>query len=183
MGEKMNINQIRAKKENEKDAYIMMKNFIKKPTLLKASHFKPGQIIMFSYAAKYDKNPYDASPLLFVLGRNRKHTIGINFGWIPPVLRKGIMGMIMSKRNIKNMEKGKDLHIPKLLVKRIFRMGVPAFRKYINKRISPKGVVVPHTMYPKVVDLRAEHFIGISSEDAWKIAVKKLKANKKRTKR
>ena len=65
MGEKMNINQLRTKKENEKEAYIMMKNYIKKPTILKAGDFKPGQIIMFSYAAKYDKNPYDASPVSY----------------------------------------------------------------------------------------------------------------------
>jgi hypothetical protein len=166
--------------DSEKEAHIMMKEFLKKPTNLKAKDFQPGQIILYTYRAKYDKNPYDANPVVFVLGRNRKHTIGINFNWIPPALRKGIMGMIMSKQNIKNIEKGKPLVIPKLLVKRIFRMGVPAFRKYINKRISPKGVVVPHTVYPKILDLRAEHFIGISSEDAWKIAVNKIKKNKRK---
>ena len=170
--------------DEEKEAHVMMKNLIdQKPRRLKASDFQPGQIILYSYKAKFDKNPYDANPLVFILGtKGRKYVYGINFNWIPPVLRKGIIGMIM-KANKKNIEKGRPLVVPKDLVKKIFRMGVPAFRKYLKNRISPKGVVVPHEVYPKVVNLRAEHFINISSEKAWKIAVSRIKRNKKKVAR
>lgn len=181
--DKLSVNQIKQKKQNEKDSYIMMKNLIKKPTVLKPSDFKPGQIILYSYSAKYDKNPYDASPVCFVLARTKKHTIGINWNWIPVALRNGLMKMVLSKQNLKNIEKGKDLYMPKNLVKQIFRLGLPAFRKYLNNRISAKGVVLPHTLYRKVINLRAENFIGISSEDAWKIAINKIKANKNATRK
>lgn len=162
----------------EKDAHLMMKNAIKKPVTLKASDFKPGALILFTYRAKYDKNPYDASPIVLVLARNRTHTVGINWNWVHPGLRKGLMSLII-KFNRKNIEKGLPFDVPPTLVKQIFRMGLPAFRKYINKRISPKGVIVPQNEYVKVVHLRAEHFIGISSEQAWKIALKTLKKNKR----
>lgn len=162
----------------EKEAHKMMKDAIKKPTILKAKYFKPGALIMFSYSAKYADNPYDATPVAFIIGRNRKYTWGINFAWVPPALRKGIIDMIMEK-NKKNIANNKDLEVPKDLLKKIFRMGLPAFRKYLNNRISPKGVVVPYTEYTRIVHLRSEHFINISAEDAWKIAVQKIKKNKK----
>jgi len=166
----------------EKDAHKMMQDLVKKPTNLKASYFKPGQIILFTYRAKYKDNPYDRSPVSFILGRNRKYTYGVNWNWVPPMLRKGLMDIIM-KKNRKNIEKGKPLVVPPQLLMKIFRMGLPAFRKYLNNRISPKGVVLPHSQYEKVVSLRAESFIGISSEDAWKIAVNKIKKNKRKVAR
>ena len=164
----------------EKDAHLMMKELInKKPRKLKKSDFVPGQIILFAYKAKYDKNPYDANPLCFVIGTSKsKYVYGINFNWIPPMLRKGIMDIIM-KSNKRNIEKGRELKIPRNLLTKIFRAGIPAFRKYLKNRISPKGVVVPHIMYPKLVSLRAEHFINISADEAWRIAVNKMRKNKK----
>ena len=62
------------------------------------------------------------------------------------------------------------------------RMGAPALRKYINNRISPKGVVIPHEYYNKVVHLRSEHFIGISANDAWKMGIAKMKQRKGKVK-
>ena len=165
--------------DNEKEAHKIMKELVKNPILLKAKNFQIGSIILYTYRAKYDNNPYDASPVVLILGRNRKYTYGINWNWIPPALRKGLMDMIL-KANKKNISKGLPLEIPKTLVKKIFRMGLPAFRKYLNNRISPKGVILPYNSYNKIIDLRAEHFIGISSEKAWNIAVKKIKNNKKK---
>ena len=163
--------------QDEKDAHIIMKNLISKPKKLKSSDFKPGAIILYTYKAKYPR-AYDKSPVLFVLGRNSKYTIGINWNWIPTALRKGLMGMVLSKRNMSNIRKGKNLYIPKNLVKQIFKLGLPAFRKYLNNRISPKGVILPPENYRKVITLRAENFTGISAEEAWKIAVNKIKSNK-----
>jgi hypothetical protein len=161
--------------DSEKDAHKMMKDLInKKPKKLSNKDFKTGAIILYSYSAKYDENPYDKNPLCFVLGSTGKYLYGINFNWIPPALRKGIMQMI-TRANKKNISQGKELEIPKTLVKKIFRMGIPAFRKYLKNRISPKGVIVPGSLYNKVIDLRAEHFINISAEQAWKIAVSKMK--------
>jgi len=167
----------------EQEAEIMIKDLIKKPKLLKASDFAVGNIVMYSYTAK-TVNIYDTTPLSFILGKTQKHIYGININWIPPALRKGIMKMIFdSAKNKKNVKQGKPIEVPKMLVKKIFRMGVPAFRKYIKKRVSKRGIVIPHHMYNKVTDLRSENFTGISSQDAWKIAVSKLKKNKRKVSR
>jgi hypothetical protein len=170
----MTINQLKAKKQNEKDAYIMMKDLISKPKKLKSSDFKPGKMVLYSYSPKFDKNPYDMSPLIIVLGRSRKYTLGLNWNWCPPKAREKIMDFIM-KKNKKNISKGNELELDYEMVKSIIKGLGPIVRLYLNNRISPKGVPVPSYQYYKAIHLRAENFIGISAKKAWAIAKKKKK--------
>lgn len=161
----------------EKEANVMMKNLIRKPTKFKGKDFKPGKILLYTYRAKYDKNPYDMSPMIMVLGRSKKYTLGWSINWTPPKMREKVLDYIM-KKNRKNIDKGKDIEIDYKTIKKIVKGLGPVIRLYLNNRISPKGVVVPSYQYYKVTNLRAENFIGISSEEAWKLAVKKKKKKK-----
>jgi len=163
----------------EKDAYKMMKNLLQKPQYLKKTDFKPGKVLMFVYKAKYDKNPYDRTPLGMVLGRSKKYTLMWSINWTPPMFREKVFNYIM-KMNKKNISKGKDIEIDYLTIKKIIRGLGPVIRLYINNRISPKGVKVPSFQFYKLINLRAENFIGISAEEAWKIAkIKKTNHKKK----
>jgi hypothetical protein len=164
--------------DNEKDAHKMMKDLIAKPKKLKASDFKPGKMILYTYRALYDKNPYDMSPVVIVLGRSKKYTLGLNWNWCPPKAREKVMDFIMSK-NKKNISKGKELELDYKMIKSIIKGLGPIVRLYLNNRISPKGVSVPSYQYYKAIHLRAENFIGISSKDAWALANKKKKKGRK----
>lgn len=162
----------------EKESFSLVSDLVKKPKLLKVEDFKAGQIIMYSYKAKYDQNPYDRTPMAMILLRGKKHTLALNWNWIPPKVRISMMKMIMQK-NKKNIEKGLPLDFTYVgMRKLLMRSGAPALRKYINKRISPKGVVVPQEYYNKVIHLRSEHFIGISAEEAWAMGIAKMKQRK-----
>ena len=166
--------------DKEKDAHVMMKKLVKKPTKLKASDFTPGNMVFFTYRAKYDQNPYDMSPLILVLRRSKKYTLGLNINWVPPKLRERLMDFIL-KGNKKNVEQNKPLSLSYDMIKNyIMRMGAPAIRLYLNNRISPKGVVIPHYYYYKVVSLRSENFIGISADKAWALAIQKARKRKKK---
>ncbi len=161
--------------QEEKDAYSMMKKLIDKPQKLKKTDFKPGKILMYAYKAKFDKNPYDRTPMVMVLGRSKKYTLGWSINWTPPKMREKVLDYIM-KKNKKNINKGKDIEIDYQTIKKIVKGLGPVIRLYINNRISPKGVSVPSYQYYKVTNLRAENFIGISANEAWaraKIAKKK----------
>lgn len=161
--------------QEEKEAHIMMANLIKKPINFKTTDFKPGNMLLFHYKAKYDKNPYDATPLCFVLKRSASYILGLNFHWLPKPLRKLFVDAIF-KNNKTNIKKNKPLEINYKIIKGLLmKFGAPALRLYIRHRISPKGVVVPHTDYFRAVDLRAEHFINISADQAWNLARKKFK--------
>jgi len=167
--------------DKEKEAHIMMKKLLKKPKTLKASDFKPGNMILYTYRPKYKENPYDMSPMCMVLSRSRKYTLGLNMNWCPPKLRKGLMDYIMRK-NKTNIRKGLPLELSYDMVKTVIKGLGPIVRLYINRRISPKGVVVPQNQYYKIIDLRAENFIGISAEKAWNLAVKEHIRKKKNRK-
>ena len=164
----------------EQESKLTMKELIKHPKRLLKTDYKIGNIILYHYNAKYNKNPYDKTPLALILGRTRRYTYAINWNWIPRQLRKGLMTMILSKKNLKNIEKNRDIEVPKRLVRQIFRMGLPAFRMYLNNRISLNGVPIPHSLYPKIINLRAENFMNISAEEAWAIAVHKIRKNKRK---
>jgi hypothetical protein len=162
----------------EKDAYDIMKKYIDKPSKLKQSNFAPGNMVMFAYNAKDKYSAYDANPIILVLRRSKKYILGLNWHWMPPKLREKVMDGIM-KQNKKNIKKGLPITVNYQMIKRLIRGLGPVVRLYINKRISPKGVVVPSYQYYKVIHLRSEHFIGISSKAAWAAAVANAKAKKK----
>jgi len=166
--------------DTEKDAHIRMKELIKRPTKLKASDFKPGNMILFTYNAKYKDNPYDASPMILTLGRSRKYSLGLNLNWTPLIYRKKIIDFIMSK-NRKNIKKGYPLEMSYKMVKTIIKGLGPVIRLYLNNRISTKGVIVPQTEFYKIINTRSESFIGISADEAWKMA-KSGKFKRKRKK-
>lgn len=165
--------------QEEKDAYNMMKKLIDKPVKLKKSDFYPGALIMYAYSAQDKSQAYDERPLCLVLGRAGKHTLGLNFHWMPKKLREKVMDGIM-KQNKSNIKKGKRLTVNYQTVKALVKGLGPVVRLYINKRISPKGVVVPSYQYYKVINLKSEHFIGISSKAAWAAAIAGQKANKRK---
>ena len=167
--------------KEEKDSYNMFKKLVQKPKKLTPSDFVPGAIIMYVYDAKDKTKAYDGRPLSLILGRSSTHTLGLNFNWCPPKLREKILDGLM-KRNKSNIKKGKPIVANYQMVKSLVRGLGPVIRLYINKRISPKGVVLPSYQYYKVITLRSEHFIGISAKSAWALAIAGYKAKKAKKK-
>ena len=164
--------------KEEKDSYDAFKKMIDKPEKLKKSDFYPGALIMYAYDAQDKSKAYDGRPLCLVLGRAGKHTLGINFHWMPAKLREKVMDGIM-KQNKTNIKKGLKLTVNYQTVKALVKGLGPVVRLYINERISPKGVVVPSYQYYKAINLRSEHFIGISAKAAWAAAIAGHAANKR----
>jgi len=161
----------------EQSAYETFKKLLRKPKKLKNSDFYPGAFILFVYDAKDKTKAYDGRPLGMILGRSKKYTLALNFHWIPPKLREKIMDKIL-KMNKKNIKKNLPIVLNYQMIKGIIKGLGPVVRLYINKRISPKGVIIPSYEYYKVIHLRAEHFIGISSQQAWNAAMAQYKRHK-----
>ena len=168
-----------ADRKLEKEMYEMMKAKIKNPEKLNSSHFKIGKMVMYQYNPKYPDKPYDKSPLIIVLGRSRKYTLGLNFHWVPPVARAKLMKFILGK-NKKNIEKGIPLEISYDMIKGIIKGMGPCIRLYLNNRISRRGISVEQENFKKIIHLRAENFIGISSKKAWALANKDHRKKKKK---
>ena len=134
---------------------------------------------MFTYRAKFNKNPYDMSPMAMVLGRSSKYSLMWSINWTPPKMREKVLDYIM-KKNRRNIDKGKPIEIDYKTIKKIVKGLGPVIRLYLNNRISPKGVSIPSYQYYKVTNLRAENFIGISADQAWKMALANKKKKRKK---
>lgn len=165
-----------AKKLNDSEQASLkyMKNKITRNEFMKKSHLTPGTMLFYAYNPKDQESPYDRTPLILVIASSSKHVLGINFHWAPIEMRKKILKIFMNanKANIKNK---RPLELSKAMSKEMYRLCKPIFRKYIIKRMSRRCAVIPHTEMGYVINLRAEHFIGISANDAFKLAYIKLK--------
>lgn len=161
-------------KESEKLSLKYMKNKITRSVFLKKKYLSPGTMLFYSYNPKDQDSPYDKTPLVIVIAANSKHMLGINLHWAPLELRKKILKLFL-QANRNNIKHQKPLEMSKALSKEMYRLCKPIFRKYIIQRISRRCAVIPHTEMGYVINLRAEHFIGISADDAFKLAYRKLK--------
>ena len=165
-----------AKKLNDSEQASLkyMKNKISRNEFMKKSHLTPGTMLFYAYNPKDQESPYDRTPLILVIASSSKHVLGINFHWAPIEMRKKILKIFMNanKANIKNK---RPLELSKAVSKEMYRLCKPIFRKYIIKRMSRRCAVIPHTEMGYVINLRAEHFIGIDSNTAYKLAYIKLK--------
>lgn len=159
--------------KNEEISLKYIKNKIKKNVFLSKKEFTPGNMLFYSYNPKDTDSPYDKNPLILVIKVTAKHILGINFHWAPLNMRKKILKIFLSK-NKDNIKRQNPLSINDAMSKEMYRMCRPIFRLYIKKRISRRGALIPHTEMGYVINLRAEHFIGISAEDAWKYSIMRL---------
>jgi hypothetical protein len=155
---------------------------------LKVADFQPGAILMYRYDAKDKTQTYDKTPLVFVLRRNRKHTLCINFHWAPTPLRVVLVKKILyAPGNRKRMRKGEPLVFDYGQLKPFLkRIGfAPIIRKYINRRISRTGVVVPQDQLMNVARTKSETFTEgkVSAEKLYRLALKRNKQYRKTRKR
>ena len=141
----------------------------------------PGNIFFTFYDAKYKENTYDRTPLVLVLRRNRSHTLGLNFHWIPLSMRINLIKAIVAM-NEKNIKNNKPLEFSYETLKPMLKgLGyAPCIRLYINKRIGSTGVVIPPDRLMEVARLKTETFTNgkYSAEQLYVMARKAGKSRK-----
>lgn len=171
------------KYEKKLDALKMFRELVKtsvKP--LNEKDFAVGRMVTFSYNAKDKSKVWDNTPLVIVLRRSKGYTLGLNFHWVPQKIRYVLLEYIL-KKNKRKIPSNEPLNVSYAMVKElIINLRLRAVvRLYINKRISKRGVVIPYELMRKAIDLPAENFIGMSSDQAYSLMVKKTGATKKTT--
>ena len=169
------------KYEKKLDSLKMYRELVKtsvKP--LSDSDFITGRMITFSYNAKDKTKVWDNTPLIIVLRRSKGYTLGLNFHWVPHKVRYILLEYIF-KKNKSKIQNNEPLKVSYDMVKDlIIKLKLRAVvRLYINKRISKRGVFIPYELMRKAIDLPAENFIGMSSDQAYGLMVRKSKLKPK----
>lgn len=148
------------KELSKKESNDKVKDLLKRRIKLQAKyHMQPGNLLFTSYNAKDKTQTYDKTPLVLILRRGSKYTLGLNFHWLPVSKRMFLINHIMkvNKRNIKN---NKPLEFNYRDLKPMLKsLGyAPCIRLYINSRMGRIGVVVPPDGLGEVARLKAESF-------------------------
>jgi hypothetical protein len=141
------------------ESYKKVKDLIKEKKKLSNKDFEPGNLIFTHYNAKFKENTYDQTPLVLVLRRSKKYTLGLNFHWILPNMRTNLVFAIM-KMNKANIKRGRPLEFSYQDLKPMLKgLGyAPCIRLYINARFVAKGVVVPPERLMEISMMRTETF-------------------------
>ncbi len=158
-----------------KDSIKAVKNLIKKRRHIRASEVQPGHILFTQYSAKYDQLVYDRTPLVLILKTGSKHTLGLNFHWIPYKMRVYLIRAIIrvNKNNIKN---NKPLNFGYRDFKVFLKKGGygPCIRKYINQRFTLNGVIIPPEKLLAAAKLNTATFTkGVNAETMYRLAKNK----------
>jgi len=126
---------------------------------LSRSNLKPGHLIFSEYNAKDKENTYDRTPLVLILRINKKHTLGLNFHWIPFSMRVNLVKRIIDM-NAVNIRNRKALQFNYGQLKPMLKsLGyAPCIRLYINNRFNRNGVVIPPYKLMEMARLKTETF-------------------------
>jgi hypothetical protein len=148
------------KELSKKESNDKVKDLLKRRIKLQAKyHMQPGNLLFTSYNAKDKTQTYDKTPLVLILRRGSKYTLGLNFHWLPVSKRMFLISHIMrvNKTNIKN---NKPLEFNYRDLKPMLKsLGyAPCIRLYINSRLGRIGVVVPPDGLAEIARLKAESF-------------------------
>lgn len=126
--------------ESKKRAKELLKHVHK----LTAKDLKPGNVLHGKYSAKDQTMIYDRTPLTLILRVSSGHLLGLNFHWLPYVMRIRLVKQIleMNKHNIKN---NKPLEFSYKHLKPFLRKFgyLPCIRCYITPRWKRSGISVP----------------------------------------
>jgi len=157
---------------------LMKKLMVTNKKTLSNKDFVPGKILTFMYDAKDKSETFDKTPLVMVLIRGKTHTLAINFHWAPIPLRIILVKKII-QLNSKNIKMKRPLTFDyKQLKPFLKKIGFsPIIRMYINKRISPFGIVIPDDQIMNAAKIKSETFVHgkVDSDTLYKIALQKNK--------
>lgn len=161
-----------------KESMERARKFMKTKGNLKAitaDDFKPGNLLFLKYNAKDKSKVYDRNPLVMIMYRKGRHTLGLNFHWLPFIMRVELIRLIFS-RNVSRVKNRKPIvfnygELKGFLKKRGY---APCIRKYINARFSKTGYKVPNSQLLGFARLNMMMFTGgMSTEEVYAKACKK----------
>jgi len=141
------------------ESLAQVKALLKRKRPMKSNELKPGHLIFSAYNAKDKTQTYDRTPLVLILRRNKTHTLGLNFHWIPFSMRINLVKHIM-QMNAANIRQRKPLQFSYKDLKPMLRsLGyAPCIRLYINRRFGKQGVIIPNYQLMDMARLRTETF-------------------------
>lgn len=134
-------------RDKAKKVRINKWNFVKEAEQdRKKSNVRIGHMYFFQYSAKYKEElPYwDAIPLIFPIGDEGKHFLGINLHYLPPRYRAKLMDALYSLATNKNYDEKTKLAISYKVLKGAakYKYFKPCIKRYLKSNVRSKFIKV-----------------------------------------
>lgn len=131
----------------------------------------PGDMYMFAYEAKHkNKLPYyDAFPVIFPIKLLADGFLGINFHYLPPILRARLMDSLYTINSNPNMTEQSKIKLSYNFLRSIsqFSLFKPCIKRYLYSQFRSRFIYVSPDTWDIALFLPLERFQGASNEEVW----------------
>lgn len=138
----------------------------------------PGNMYLFFYDPKgKDTLPYyDRFPLVLPYDRTPDGFMGLNFHYLPPILRVKLLDRLMVFKSTKELTAKTRLKFTYSLIKSAakFNTAQPCVKRYLTGHVRSRFALISAEEWVTAMLLPVERFVGAAKEDVWRDSRRKL---------
>ncbi|MCK5020812.1 MAG: hypothetical protein KAS32_27570 [Candidatus Peribacteraceae bacterium] len=131
----------------------------------------PGDFYFYVYDPKWKEtlSYYDKFPLTLVLDVDAKGWLGLNFHYLPPVMRVLFLSELLKFRTEKRYRRNTKIRVSWDRIKTLAnsRAAKHAIKRYLHDHVRSKFIKVPSEIYGIAVQLPVERFEKASKKKVW----------------
>ncbi|MGY8864610.1 MAG: hypothetical protein ACKVJK_03160 [Methylophagaceae bacterium] len=135
------------------------------------SNMEPGDMYTFAYNPKHKATLpyYDRFPLIFPINKVKGGFLGINFHYLPPMMRGQLMDALYTVTSNKTFDETTKLQVSYELLQSAarFRFFKPALKMYLNKQMQSKFVYINPTEWDIALFLPLARFEGANKQKVY----------------
>lgn len=137
----------------------------------------PGNMYLFFYDPKTkDKLPYyDRFPLVLPYERTPDGFMGLNFHYLPPILRVRLLDRLMMFKTTKELNERTRLKFTYAVLNNAskFALAKPCIKRYITSHVRSRFSLISSEEWVTAMLLPVERFVGTSKEQVWRDSQRK----------
>lgn len=136
-----------------------------------ATRFMVGNMYTFAYDAKHKETLpyYDMFPLIFPINKAKGGFLGINFHYLPPMMRAQLMDALYGAVNNKKYDETTRLTVSYNILNTAskYRFFKPAVKHYLTKQIRSKLVYINPSEWDIALFLPLARFAGATKQKVY----------------
>jgi hypothetical protein len=144
----------------------------------KVSRLELGNMYMFVYdpKTKMDLPYYDTFPLIFPVETHSDGFLGINFHYLPLILRANLMNAIYSTTTDRKYDENTKVILTYSILKRAskYKAFKPTLKKYLNSHVRSPFLEITAKEWDIALFLPTERFRKSSKDTIWKESREKI---------
>jgi len=138
----------------------------------------PGNMYLFFYDPKgKDTLPYyDKFPLILPFEKTENGFLGLNFHYLPPLLRVRLLDRLMVFKTSKNLTEKTRLRFAYSTIAAAsrFNLAQPCIKRYLNSHVQSRFAHIPADQWVTAMMLPVERFAKSNKEAVWRDSRKKI---------